>query len=158
MSPRRKSITSLFVASPALGLFLGCGSNAGDLVVQYAEALAQTAVDQWLTELVNDLNGTPIEPDDSDSTPGDGDTGNGDGEPSGDPVQGASIYAANSCGACHCADAGGGCALSAPAIIATSHESIASILVEDSGHPLQPVLSETDIADLEAYLATLIPG
>lgn len=146
----RRSCTGLF---SALGLLCGCGSNAGDILTQYAQAAAQTAVDQWLTVLVNQYTGTPLEPDDDDPTPGDGDTGN-----EGDAARGGELFTANSCGGCHCPDAGGGCALSAPAIIAASVESVASILDAASGHPTQPELSETDVADLAAYLATLIPG
>jgi mono/diheme cytochrome c family protein len=141
------------------GLILGCGTNAGDLAGQYAEAVLQTAVDQWLTSLANELNGTPIEPDVDDSTPGDGDTGDGGTEePGGDTVRGGELYTANGCGGCHCPDASGGCGLGAPAIIGASVEAITSILDPASGHPTQPELTETDVADLAAYLATLIPG
>lgn len=157
MRLKRGSSVGYVIASAWLGAVLGCGTNAADLVQQYAEAVVQTAVDQWLTSLANDINGTPVEPDDS--TPGDGDNGNGGpDEPGGDPVRGAELYTANGCGGCHCADASGGCGLGAPAIIGASVESITSILDPASGHPTSPNLTETDVADLAAYLATLVPG
>lgn len=154
-----KPTPAYLVLLAAVASLSGCGSNASDILTQYAQAAAQTAVDQWLTSLANQINGTPIEPDDDDPTPGDGDTGNGEtDQPVGNPVQGEELYTANNCGGCHCPDASGGCALSAPAIIAASVDNVASILDVASGHPFRPELTETDVGDLAAYLATLIPG
>jgi len=73
----------------------------------------------------------------------------------GDPVAGAAVYADSGCAACHCADATGGCALSAPALPGADAITLDDYLRGAAAHPAKPALSDQDIADLAAYLDSL---
>jgi len=134
----------------------GCGTNADELLLQALNASGRTAVDQWLTSVANALAGTPNTNDDEPADGGDSSPGDGDSEPdggtAGDPVAGSGIFAANNCGGCHCADATGGCALGAPAIIGATIDRLMATFAETSAHPVKPVLSEQGLADLAAFL------
>jgi cytochrome c553 len=68
------------------------------------------------------------------------------------------VFTANNCAGCHCADASGGCALSAPPIIGVTAEMLDSVLRGDQAHPTKVELSDQDLADLQAYLASLAGG
>ncbi len=69
---------------------------------------------------------------------------------------GESLFVANNCGGCHCADAGGGCALDAPALAGATVETLADFLTGIEPHAGgQFALSDQDFADLQAYLASL---
>ena len=82
----------------------------------------------------------------------DDDGGTGGGSVSG----GESLYGANNCSACHCADASGGCALSAPPLVGAEPSTLSDFLGGVSSHAGgQLELSEQDLLDLAAYLASL---
>ena len=82
-------------------------------------------------------------------------------EPTGDPTRGEALYttsvgAVPSCVLCHCADASGGCRTDAPDIQGESFVQLAVVLrdtisVHSGG---MRDLSDQDIADLAAYLAS----
>ncbi|MFQ5591003.1 MAG: c-type cytochrome, partial [Phycisphaerae bacterium] len=60
------------------------------------------------------------------------------------------------CGACHCADAMGGCALDAPALVGVDLDTLTAMVVGEGAHPGGKFnLSDDDVADLQAYLASL---
>ena len=86
--------------------------------------------------------------------------GGGDGSTglTGDPAAGQTVFTANNRAACHCADASGGCALSAPPIIGVTAGTLDGVLRGDEAHPLKVELSDQDLADLQAYLASLAGG
>lgn len=82
-----------------------------------------------------------------DTPPPDGDGGSA--------ANGEMIYSSNNCSACHCADASGGCALSAPALVGAEASTLSDFLSGVSPHAGGPLeLSEQDLLDLEAYLAS----
>jgi hypothetical protein len=161
----------LLVAALMLGV-AGCRTNLSEVLLQTGAATGRTLVDLWLTDFANQLADS-FEPDDSapdddDSTPdiSDDDTGqdddddlpvddDGSGGSSGDVAAGEAIYTANSCGTCHCADAAGGCALSAPSIVGAGVGAIVAVLLGDASHPSKVGLSDQGLADLEAYLGSL---
>jgi len=85
-----------------------------------------------------------------------------DVKPVGDAVSGAKLFASGDgnnpgCQSCHCPDAGGGCRLSAPNIQGKSYDLIHArtrdLNVTHPGGKFN--FSDQDIADIEAYLATL---
>lgn len=158
MKPRLNRFTPVLVVFGGL-LAAGCGANTNDLLIQYANAAATTALDQWLTGLANGFAGTPlVDSGGDDQTPVEDD--DSDGEPTGlegDASKGEALYSSNSCAVCHCANAIGGCALAAPAIIGATVDDIAGVLDPLSPHPSKPELSEQDQADLAAFLATVTP-
>lgn len=85
-----------------------------------------------------------------------GDVGGGEEPPSGDADNGMTIFAANGCGGCHCDDAGGGCALSAPPITGVALDTLDGIIRGDATHPFAKLdLSDEELNDLQAYLAGL---
>lgn len=83
-------------------------------------------------------------------------SGTTDGGATGDAGAGETLFTANACGACHCADASGGCALEAPSIQGVSTDLLDSKLRGNDAHTGGKFgLSDQDIADLGAYLASL---
>ena len=84
-----------------------------------------------------------------------GGTGGGPTGLTGDPAAGQTVFTANNCAACHCADASGGCALSAPPIAGVTAETLDGVLRGDQAHPTKVELSDQDLGDLQAYLASL---
>ena len=70
----------------------------------------------------------------------------------GDPAAGEALYA--SCAACHCADASGGCLPTATGVVGVSAETLDEFLRGDAPHPPSD-LTDQEIVDLEAYLASL---
>lgn len=85
-----------------------------------------------------------------------GGSADGGGSTDGDAAAGEDVYTANSCGACHCADASGGCALDAPSLHDASAEMLNSRPRGDGEHTGGKFdLSDQDISDLGAYLASL---
>lgn len=152
----------------AAALFLGlagCGTNLEELLYQSVTALGRTAFDVFLTEVANDLadalDRDDMPPDDGDDNgdnggDGDGNGGDGGGDGTDGVAAGEAIYADNGCAACHCADAGGGCALDAPSLVNVESDTLASFLNGDAPHPGGTVdLSDQELADLAAYLASL---
>lgn len=161
----------------------GCGTSVNDLLFQTGTAVGRTFLDLLLTDVANTLEdqldslGQPADGDDQDTDDagaadddGDGGTNgdtNGDGSDNGgstggglddltgDPAAGETVYAANGCTACHCEEAAGGCALSAPAIIDTAAQLLDDFLRGDEFHPTKIDLTDQEIVDLQAYLASL---
>lgn len=144
----------------------GCGTKFDEALFQTASATGQTFLDILLTDLANTLADSFDQ--EGTSAPGDelGDDGEvppPDGPPleelTGDPDTGEAIYASNSCTPCHCADAAGGCALSAPSLVGVATETLDDRLRGDVEHPGGKFnLTNQDIVDLQAYLASLAAG
>lgn len=160
-------------ASSLLVAGAGCGSNLDDLLLQAAASVGRVVVDQAITEAANEVadaiagdgvdstdgeidGGTDGSGDGGDGTGGDGDNGGGgpDLPAEGDASRGANIYADTGCASCHCADASGGCALSAPGLVGVSATVIDDALRGDAGHPTMPVLTDQEVVDLAAFLAS----
>lgn len=164
----------ILLAAALLVATSGCGVSIDQLVVQSGAALGRSYLDLLLTDLGNalaeraeqdqDLNGD----DDADDTDGDGGgdgdgDGGGDGDAdggggslddlTGDPAAGEPLFA--SCGGCHCADASGGCLPGAPALVGVSAETLNEHLRGDAAHPAKVNLTDQELVDLQAYLASL---
>lgn len=154
---------------------VGCGSDPNQVLFETLSAAGRTYVDQLLTDVANTLadrqDDADDEPtdgdqdgDDADGGDGDGDgDGNGDGGPpdggfdelTGDPVAGEALYTANTCAVCHCADGAGGCLPGAPPVTGVSAEVLDELLRGDAPHASKVDLTNQEIVDLEAYLASL---
>lgn len=138
--------------------FAGCGTNLDEVLFQSGVATGRTLIDLWLTDLENrladslDPNGAAAG--DGGSTTDQGGGGGGSTGLTGDPAAGQTVFTANNCAACHCADASGGCALSAPPIAGVASDTINARLRGDATHPLKIELTDQDLADLQAYLAS----
>ena len=163
----------IFGTMPLLALLVsGCGTNFDEILYQAFAATGRTALDIFLTDLANDLadraDGDDAAPDDTDGDDGTGDGGTGDGGDTdggdgtdggsvgGDAAAGETIFTANGCGSCHCADASGGCALDAPALLDADFETLDEFLRGDSPHTGgKHDLTDQDILDLQAYLGGL---
>ncbi len=155
----------LFVLVCLMGL-AGCGTNFDEVLYQTASATSRTFLDWLLTDLANtladsfDREGTPAQGDEDDGDNGGGDTNPPDGplleELTGDPGAGEGVYASNACAPCHCADAAGGCALSAPSLVGVAIDTLDDRLRGDVDHPGGKFsLTNQEIVDLQAYLAGL---
>ena len=152
--------------------FAGCGTNLNEVLFQSGAATGRTLIDLWLTDFENrladslDRNGAAAGDSGSTTDQGGGgsDQGNGgstgDGSTglTGDPAAGQTVFAANNCAACHCAAASGGCALSGPPIVGVTAGTLDGVLRGDQAHPAKVELSDQDLADLQAYLASLAGG
>jgi|GEM_PF-3391337 len=86
-------------------------------------------------------------------------------KPEGNAERGAILFASgdgtgSACQSCHCTDAGGDCRLRAPDIQRTTYDVIDTRTRDTSiQHPGNKFdLTDQDIADLEAYLATFDSG
>ncbi len=76
-----------------------------------------------------------------------------DGAPGGSADDGEMIFVDNNCSACHCPDAGGGCALSAPALVGVTAEHLDVHLLGEVSHAGGTFpFDDQEIADLAAYL------
>jgi len=76
--------------------------------------------------------------------------------PSGNVDNGMTIFVANGCGGCHCDDASGGCASSAPSIAGVALDTLDDIIRGDDSHPFTKLdLSDEELNDVHAYLAGL---
>ncbi len=161
---RTIALLSMFVAIAAI---VGCGVDVQNLFYQGAGALGRTYLDLVLTDLVNELADAQEgadDQDDGDADDGDQDDGGDDGgggnvdgdvpidELIGDPAAGEPLFA--SCAVCHCADASGGCLPGTPSVVSASAESLDELLRGGGTHPPSN-LTNQEIVDLEAYLATL---
>ncbi len=160
-----------FAAATVLIGLVGCGSGVNEALFQGANAAGRTALDIFLTELANGLadvfDGTaPPADDDSNGTSngdangdGDGDGGSGANGSSDDLTPdadaGLQVFSSNGCASCHCDNAGGGCALEAPGLLGAQLDTLGDSLRGDSTHPVSSTLSDQDLVDLEAYLASL---
>ena len=146
----------------------GCGTNFDEVLYQAAGATGRTFLDRLLTDVANtladsfDQGGTPVPGDELDGDDG-SDTVPPDDPPFeqliGDPGAGEDLYASNSCTTCHCADAGGGCALDAPSLVGAATDTLDDLLRGDADHPGGKFnLTNQEIVDLQAYLASLETG
>ncbi len=151
----------------------GCGTNIEEILFQTATAAGRTFVDILLTDIANTLAdeldplGDSASTSEEDGGGGDGgtttdgaDEGAGDGgaleDLIGDPAAGETVFTSNGCAACHCADAGGGCALSAPSLVGAQADVLDAFLRQDVQHTGGKFdLSDQGIVDLQAYLASL---
>ncbi len=169
-------LTLLLLAMTSVGI-TGCGNNLDLLLLRSAEATSRTFLDIFLTDLANtiaqqdadaqdnggadDGNGAGNDSNPPDSGGNDGVGGGGsDGNGSldnlvGDPVNGQVIYIDNGCGSCHCDDASGGCALEAPPIVGILIDDLNERTQGSADHPIKIDITNQDLADLDAYLASL---
>ena len=141
----------------------GCGTDFNEILRQGASSGGRVLVDILLTDLANivaeigEQNDAPLPPDpnnDGTDDPDDLPPPPVDLEP--DAFEGAAIFAESGCGGCHCPDAAGGCALSAPSLINAPLETLDASVVGDGPHVGGKFgLSQQDLADLEAYLVGL---
>jgi cytochrome c553 len=146
--------------------FAGCGTNLNEVLFQSGAATGRTLIDLWLTDFENRLadslnpNGAAAGDSGSTTDQGGGGTSGGDGSSglTGDPAAGQTVFAANNCAACHCANASGGCALSAPPVVGVTAETLDEVLRGDQTHPAKVELSDQDLADLQAFLASHAGG
>jgi len=147
-------------------LLAGCGTNARDILYQAGSALGRTYLDQLLTDIANDLAAAVEEqPDDGeepdDSNGDDGDTGNDNGGGSlddlvPDAAAGEAVYTSKGCGSCHCADAAGNCALSAPTLQGIDRQLLDDVIRGSAAHlGGKPPLSDQELVDMAAWLASL---
>ncbi len=143
----------LFIAS-------ACGTNFEQLLFESGSAIGRTYLDVLLTDFANALatssDPEPTPPDDGDN----GDTepddpGNDPATLTGDSAVGEMLYGSNGCASCHCPDATGGCALDAPTIVGVPAGDLNIHLRGPAPHPTKFNLSDQDLADLAAFLATL---
>ena len=88
---------------------------------------------------------------------GPADPGLGTDDSDGGTVAGGEmLFVENNCGACHCADASGGCALDAPPLAGTTVQTLTDHLTGIEPHTGgRLALSDQEFADLQAYLASL---
>ncbi len=156
-----------WLVSPLVGVCLvglsGCGTNLNEVLYQAANATGRTLLDLFLTDLANTLADSFEQ---EDAPPSGDQNGGGDGttlpdgppleELTGDPEAGESTFGSNNCAACHCADAAGGCALSAPTLIGVATETLDERLRGDAAHAGGKLdLTDQDIVDMQAYLDRL---
>lgn len=159
----------------ALAFLSACGTNFEDVLFQAVSAVGRTIVDAALTDIANDLAGALDGASDSASddattdgaggdnmtdgtgdSPADGSTGGSLADLTGDPPAGQTSYNALGCASCHCGDASGGCALDAPSLTGSNAASLDDHLRGDATHVGGKFdLSDQEIVDLEAYLASL---
>jgi len=157
----------------------GCGTRINDALLAALESGTRSAGDVFLADLYTDLPNLftfppaielpPLLPPD---TGGTGDT-NGDSGGSGtdqnqppaenlagDPASGSAFFMMNSCSACHCEDASGGCLADAPSLLDVNVETLRDFLLGDAMHPGGKFadLTEQGLADLKAYLEELAAG
>ncbi|MBN4058993.1 cytochrome c [bacterium AH-315-J04] len=139
----------------------GCGTNFEDVLFQVASAAGRTAVDAFVTDVANAIAGVE-DTDDSVTDVADDDSDNDDSGSTdldslvGDLANGEDIFMANNCGACHCVDGIGGCALDAPSVIGVSTQVTDEVLRGSHAHAGGKFnLSDQEIADLIAYIASL---
>ncbi len=171
LSTNSKRIRETMLCLPFGFLFLvGCGTNYQEVLFQLASAAGRTAVDSFVTDIANAIAGSgEVENqvddevdnvDDADNDGGSPDSDGGDGGDLdslvGDVQAGQDIYTANNCGACHCADGTGGCALEAPSIIGDSTQETDAVLRGGDPHPGGKFnFSDQELVDLVAYMASL---
>jgi mono/diheme cytochrome c family protein len=157
--------TYAIVSALILPAVAGCGTNLNEALLLASESGARTLVDVLLSDLYADLPDLFTIPpvvgettDDADDGNDGGDVGPGDGAVTdGDAETGGQVFTANSCAACHCADASGGCAASAPAVVGADVDTLRNRLQGDTPHTGGKFadLSAQDLADVEAFLADL---
>ncbi len=180
----RAAARSLALVAVVLAAFClavgGCGTNFNELMYQVAGAAGRTAFDLWLTEQANqlaDAHDQAADTDDGDAEDADeaddgadaddagegdaddgadaGDGGGGDlDDLTGDPVAGEAAYAANNCAACHCTGSSGDCTRTGGALVGVDASTLDEFLRGDAAHVTKPDLTDQEVADIAAYLAS----
>ena len=149
---------NLTTAMAALALTLtGCGTDFGSLLYTSFQAASRAALDQALTDFAGTLAGgsTTDTTGDGTDTTGDGTDTTGDGGATDGTAAGEAVFADSGCTACHCVDATGGCALSAPSLVAVDAAVLADVVSGALSHPVGVDLTDQESADLIAWLASL---
>lgn len=133
----------------------GCSTVAGDAFFNVATAAGTSFFDQLLTAAVNGtLNLLNPLPADEQPDAGSGSDGGFDGL-TGNATNGQAIFTANNCATCHCVDASGGCALSAPSLIGVGTTEVDDNLRGQSPHVGGKFqLTDQEIVDLVTFLAS----
>jgi len=166
---RTQSLRKCFIASRCAPLLIGiasqvtgCGTDWQQVLIQESTAVGVTLVDRLLTEVANSLLDSLDEvgqPEPADTEPGDtGGEGGGAVDLdtlTGVEAQGESLFAEQGCTSCHCADAMGGCVGGAPGVVGVAAELLDGALRGAAAHPVKPSLTDQDVVDLEAFLASL---
>jgi len=160
-STRRVSPTPgrvLWLALIMIAAAPGCSTSAGDAFFNAATAAGTSLLDQLLTAAVNGtldlLNPPTTPPADEQPAGGTGGGGSFDGL-TGDAANGQTLFTANNCASCHCADASGGCALSAPSLVGVVVTDVDDHLRGQASHPGGKFqLTDQEIVDLTAFLAS----
>jgi len=150
------------------GLSAGCGSAFSEILFQAASAVGRSALDVALTDIANDFadagdaqadepvdGGGDVPDDETPDAPDEPPIDGGGADLVGDPVAGEPFYTTNGCSSCHCDDASGGCALDAPNAVGVEFSILEAHLTGDESHPVKLDLTAQDLADLQAYLASL---
>ena len=166
---RARRIAAGLLTLPLMGI-TGCGTVLSESLYQAGAAAGRTALDLWLTDLANqladaaeDMTDSAADVDGDGPAPDDGAAGSG-GSDGADPGSGAiagdvgggeTIYVSNGCAGCHCDDGAGGCALSAPAVAGAAAGALDAVLRGETTHPIKVDVSDQDLGDLDAYLASL---
>ena len=153
-APRR----GLWLALMMVAGVSGCGTSAGDAFFNTATAAGTSLLDQLLTAAVNGtldlLNPPPADEQPSDGDGNGGGGGNFDGL-TGDAANGQTLFTANNCASCHCADASGGCALDAPSLVGVGTTQVDDHLRGENPHPGGKFqLTDQEIVDLSEFLAS----
>lgn len=158
--------TYAIVGALILPAVAGCGTNLSEALLLATESGARTLIDVLVSDLFSDLPDLfSIPPalgdntDDDDDGNVSGDDGPGDGAvTAGDAEKGEQLFTANSCFACHCADATGGCFSGAPTVVGVDVDTLREWLQGDTPHTGGKFsdLSAQDLTDMEAYLAQLV--
>ena len=149
-----RKLTGVWLIAMSFMSLIGCGA-LGETALQGGEASLRTLVDFLLTDFTNQI-ADALEADEGQAADDMSDDDD-DGIATDDPVlNGEMIFTANGCTACHCADAGGGCGLDAPALVGVSGDSLDDRLRGDTPHPGGKFdFDDQEITDLEAHLASL---
>lgn len=148
---KRTLCLTLMVALICLGGVTGCVDDLGQMFYQTGASLTRTAVDLWLTDLVNTLVGQDDdndadEPDDGED-PDDGDTDGPDFEGlTGDPAAGEDTFADAGCAMCHGDDGSTGIP-----ILGATAEALHEYLRGEAAHTKLD-LGDQAIVDLATYL------
>jgi mono/diheme cytochrome c family protein len=142
----RRALSVVFASLAFLSV--GCGSQIGDALLPVAQGTARGAADIALSSFADSLDAALNPPPEPEPEPA---------LPEGDPVLGQFIFETHNCLYCHCIDARGGCAESAPNIQGASFELVDSQLRGEVTHTggKFPEFTDFDIADIAAYLDQL---
>lgn len=153
--------TVLIVTGVAVAAVGGCGLNLEQELADALAAAGRSALDQWLTDLANaaaDADQPPANENENDNAPpanendNDAPANENDNEDPDDPAVRGEAIVADDCAACHGADGASGFATD---IQGADAATLADFVAGAEGH-IVIQLSETQIAEVEAYLATFV--
>ncbi len=163
-NPRRYCYRGALLATGWVLSVTGCGVDLNQLLIEAANVGATTALDILLTDVVvnaadavEDIEDAPIDSADGDSDTEDDDSAGGEVsiDIEGDIAAGQDLFTSSGCAACHCADATGGCALSAPSLIDVDVDTLnAKLRVNGPHFGIDTGLGDQQIADLQAFFAS----